>query len=228
MAENSFLDKLPYLKVKLTFITPVLGTTPKEEEIFTGYLASKAPEGLEIDDEMETAPFETEAKQGWTGFHSDERGYGIYDYMFKGYLKASAEAERRVEGVDTEVNKIRAYKKVLNQTVFPMPRFIHFTLPEDYEPPEGLEGPYPGVPALHRLERPIRAQTPRGERTALIRSDVIPEGSTMTVTIQSLNNQLRELIFELLDYGRFAGLGQWRNGGYGRFTWELVEDGWKV
>ena len=27
-----------------------------------------------------------------------------------------------------------------------------------------------------------------------------------------------------LDYGRYCGLGQWRNGGYGRFVWKRIED----
>ena len=27
-----------------------------------------------------------------------------------------------------------------------------------------------------------------------------------------------------LDYGELRGIGQFRNGGYGRFTWERVDD----
>ena len=34
----------------------------------------------------------------------------------------------------------------------------------------------------------------------------------------------REAVETALEYGRYCGLGQWRNGGYGRFTWKRIED----
>ena len=35
---------------------------------------------------------------------------------------------------------------------------------------------------------------------------------------------LWEAVEMALDYGRYCGLGQWRNGGYGRFVWKRIED----
>ena len=32
----------------------------------------------------------------------------------------------------------------------------------------------------------------------------------------------REAVIEWLDYGKRRGLGQWRNGGWGAFTYELL------
>jgi hypothetical protein len=31
-----------------------------------------------------------------------------------------------------------------------------------------------------------------------------------------------KLVREWLDYGRLRGIGQWRNSGRGRFTWEEI------
>ena len=33
------------------------------------------------------------------------------------------------------------------------------------------------------------------------------------------------VVEDALDYGRLSGLGQWRNGGFGRFTWEQILTG---
>ena len=33
-----------------------------------------------------------------------------------------------------------------------------------------------------------------------------------------------ELVKECLDYGQLRGMGEWRNAGWGRFTWEEVEE----
>jgi hypothetical protein len=221
---SSFMDNLPFIRVRLTMMTDVLGTAPKTESLYTDYVASKAPQDVDTSDELETAPFDPDAKQGWTGFHSDEHGWGVMDYMVKGYLKAACGALRRVDKI-TLSSQVRAYKKILTELVFPEPRLINFHLPDDYVPPEDVESPGAGIPALPRFERAIRAQTPRGERTALVASDKIPAGSYLDVKIIIMDASRRDLIFELLDYGRFLGLGQWRNGGYGRFTWELLEDG---
>jgi hypothetical protein len=69
--------------------------------------------------------------------------------------------------------------------------------------------------------------TPLGERVAIARSEMLPAGTWfrcgMTV-IQCPREQDRlteAVIRELLDYGWFKGLLQWRNGGYGRFRYTL-------
>ena len=75
------------------------------------------------------------------------------------------------------------------------------------------------------LERPLRAETAQGPRVALAASDSIPAGATFTCTLTVLAEQLltEDLLRELLDYGKYMGFGQWRSGGYGRFTYTLEE-----
>jgi len=77
------------INVKLTLIEPMLGTIPKNKEIYAKYIADKTTEINKLE-EVETV---TEVEEsGWTGFHSDEEGIFIYNYMLKGFLKEAANA----------------------------------------------------------------------------------------------------------------------------------------
>jgi len=59
---------------------------------------------------------------------------------------------------------------------------------------------------------------------AIARSEEIPAGSYIEFTIQIMDKGLRDKIPLWLSYGQFNGLGQWRNAGHGKFTWECVSD----
>ena len=73
-------------------------------------------------------------------------------------------------------------------------------------------------------QRPLRAQTAQGERVSLASSDEIPAGATLTFDILCLDENHVPAVKEWLDYGALRGLGQWRNSGKGRFTWEEVTE----
>jgi hypothetical protein len=72
-------------------------------------------------------------------------------------------------------------------------------------------------------ERPLRAQTAQGERVALANSETVPEGSYIDVEIECMTDAMYDLAVECLDYGKRRGIGQWRNSGKGRFTYEIIE-----
>jgi hypothetical protein len=76
-----------------------------------------------------------------------------------------------------------------------------------------------------RLERPLRANTPQGPRVSLVSSDYVDAGVEFEITITLLpHKELKwKIVEQLLDYGKLKGLGQWRNGGWGRFEWEKVK-----
>ena len=64
----------------------------------------------------------------------------------------------------------------------------------------------------------------QGERVSLACSEEIPAGATLTFSVTLLSDDHEALLREWLDYGRFSGIGQWRNSGKGRFLWEEIAE----
>lgn len=180
--------------VKIKFITPMLGTVTKDPTVYKTYIESLKPEGTTED---ESLTVEKAEEKGWTGFHKDEKGLFIYDYMVKGFLGNAGNIMK--EGL-----KVKNLKNKITNNVFIDPRRIYLGKTE----PDGM------------LERPLRAQTPMGPRVTLARSDYVNEGTQIEFTIKWLEGGevTEKLIDSVLEYGQFQGLGQWRgSGGYGRF-----------
>ena len=191
--------------VTLAFTEPLLGTVPRDPEVYKTFIQGRAADLGDEDAAQELATVASAEEKGWTGFHQKDGCPVLYDYAVKGFFKEACGALRRVPG--TKSNKISAYKKIINGLVFVEPRQIRLDL---------------NGGAMGTLERPLRAQTAQGERVTLARSDSCPPGTTMTFTVTVLGGPVtREILEEWLAYGRFSGLGQWRSGGYGRFTYEI-------
>lgn len=185
--------------VDIVLLTDMLGTVPKDPAVYETYIKSL---GTDNDDEMETVPDNREEK-GWTGFHQNENGPIIYDYLIKGFFKDACGMLRRAPG--SHSSKLTAFKKIIDGLVFVEPRQIPIVLNGE----------------LKVIERPLRAQTAQGERVTLARSDAAPAGSKLSFTLSVLGNDPSEdTLLEWFEYGQLRGLGQWRNSGAGRF--ELV------
>lgn len=193
------------VRVKLTLVEEALGSSPSNKQIYTDYIASKAPEDKgDVSEEVESIP---EDDKGVTVFPRMEDGTPfIYDYQIKGFFKDTCGALRRATGMKSA--KLKAYKKVIDGVVFVPQRRIPYIIPEGGE--------------MGYCERPLRAETPQGQRVALAKSETVPAGSTVEFDIVTLDDDLVPIIKEWLDYGRLRGLGQWRNSGKGRFTWEQI------
>jgi len=186
-------------KVTLTLMEDLLGTIPKNREVYKTYIASKAADLGLAEEEVATVP-QLEEK-GWTGFHEDKDGKPfLYNYTIKGFL---CEAARTVK-----FGALKQLQDKFKRHVFVSPRKIHI-------------GEIDGC-----LERPLRAMTAQGPRVTLVRSDVIPAGREINfklTVIQGIGiteNCLREVFA----YGRFIGLGQWRSGGYGNFELTTLDE----
>lgn len=215
-------------KLQITLETDMLGVTPLSAEIFQDYVAAAAiDEGVDAEDlaeEEETIP---EVSSGWTGFHRDANDNPlIYDYVVKGFCKGACYGLRRSKG--TLSSKITAYKKQIDHGVFITPRQITLQVPENQAMVEAPEDGSTDVPMSLPNVRPLRASTAKGERVAIAYSESVPPGTTATFTIDVLANTpiTEKVLREWFDYGRFHGLGGWRNAGWGRFTYEMekVED----
>lgn len=197
------------LKCKVTYIEPLLGTASANPELHSAYIASKAPDAASIEDEVAAIGAEAVEKKAMTVFPRMDDGTPFtYDYQLKGFFKESCSMLRRADGYRSK--KLTAFKKVIDGLVFVTPRRIALVLPDGAE--------------VSEMQRPLRASTPQGERVALAHSEVVPEGTTQTLTIQILKDDLEPLVREWMEYGELHGTGQWRNASWGRFETEWLED----
>lgn len=197
------------MKVRLTFIEPVLGTWPNNPDIASEFIASKSPDARSVEDEIAAIGAEEYEAKGMTVFPRDEKGRPfLYDYQIKGFFKDSCGMLARVK--TTESAKLKAYKKIIDGLIFVEPRKIEFELSGE----------------MGTCQRPLRAQTAQGERVSLANSEEIPAGSTVEFNILTMDEAHEKQVREWLDYGVLRGIGQWRNSGRGRFLWdELDGDG---
>ena len=189
-------------KVTLSFIEPLLGAVSKDKNVYASHILTRAA----LTDEQaaeELASVEHVEEKGWTGFHTNESGPFLYNYVIKGFFKDACGMLRRVPG--TRSSKLSAFKKVIDGLVFIKPRQIPLIVNGE----------------LGVLERPLRAQTAQGDRVTVARSDTAPVGSSITFKVGVLGVVTPGLLVEWLDYGQLRGLGQWRNGEYGAFEYTL-------
>jgi hypothetical protein len=195
------------LKVKITFTEEILGTACNDPNVHGEYIASKAPDRKTMEEEIEAVGVDEIVEKAMTVFPRTENGEPfVYDYQIKGFLKDGTGVLRKVKG--TVASKVKAYKKEIDGLVFPAPRKIIIDTQ--------------GRP-LGNCQRPLRAQTMQGERVALSNSETAPEGSTIEFSIMCMTDDMYNLVVECLDYGKYRGLGQWRNSGKGRFDWQEIK-----
>lgn len=201
------------MKVKITLIEEVLGSSPSNEELLATYIASKAPTDELTSEEIDNIKAQN-AEDRITIFPRQADGTPfIYDYQIKGMLKDSCKALAAAGKAGYPGGKacagLKAYKKLIDGLVFVSPREIPYNM-------NGMRMDY--------CERPLRASTPQGERVSIAKSETVPAGSTIEFEITCLDPKLEDMVRECLDYGKLRGLGQWRNSGKGRYTWEEVKE----
>lgn len=202
------------MKINITLIEQMLGSKPADPEVFATFIASKAPDGDKRKEEIETA--EAREESGTTVFHRKDGKIGIWDYQIKGFFKDACAAMKQAD--DSVSKKIKAHKSKIDQLIFVTPRFIPLIIPD---------GGKVGI-----CERPLRAETMMGPRVTLARSETVPAGTTLEVDVVTLASKIgkgddavnaEDCILEWLNYGQLRGLGQWRNSGMGRFTFERTD-----
>lgn len=184
--------------LEFEFLEPVLGTIPKNRNVFENYVMDQAKTEMEktrAAEDVDRVPEEVESR-GWTGFYEDEGGHPILmDYQFKGFLKNAG-------NILKDSLKIKNLRSHIEQSIFVNPRHIKLA-----DKPDDV------------LERPLRAMTMQGPRVSLMRSDMINPGRIYNLEIVQLDTSkvTEEALRDILSYGELSGLLQWRNGGYGRF-----------
>lgn len=209
--------KVQELKVRIKGITPVLGSVSLDKEVATNFIANKAKTAEEKKralEDMEDLPQDEALEKETTGFYRDmDMCPIIKDYQIKGFFKGAAKALK-------DQLKIASYNSKIDNFVFIKERNI--PLFRNGERITGVDG---------ILERPLRCETMQGPRVALARSEKIDEGWEAEFTVQVVENAGTakskaidiDMIRDMLSYGELKGLLQWRNAGYGSFTYEEVK-----
>lgn len=194
--------------VKIKFLEPLLGVTPKNPEIYKAWIDEKH-RGAD-----EEAPPVSEEKS-WTGFSQDDTGLYILNYMLKGYFKEVASILPKALGLrrraSEELLAEATIRRRVDSWLSVKPRRIYLGVKD----PEGY------------IERPLRAKTLRGDRIALARSDYVKAGTVLDFEVLLLTDCpiTLEVLRTWLSYGEFGkGLGQFRGGSYGQFKVEEIEE----
>lgn len=196
------------IKIRLTFTEEILGTAPTSKEIYKDFIASKAPDSVSREEEIAAIGVDETVEKARTVFSKDENGELIlWDYQVKGFFKEACGALWG-KGRKTASANLKAYKKVINNMLFVYPRKIK------------IENIYD----IGECQRPLRANTPQGERTALAISDTVAAGATITFDVYLMEDGAKDALMEWLEYGALKGLGQWRNSGKGTFIYEVLEE----
>jgi hypothetical protein len=214
---------LEWIEVSLRseFIEPVLGSQPYNRELIERFLHEKARrEGVadsRLAEELEASPVDPDSEEEarWTGFSQDPKTKQIFlwDYQMRGFLKAKAHTLSKHLGIKGAKGKIDEYWFVLPRRIYMLRDGQRITAPD-------------GV-----IERPLLAMTMRGPRVTLARSDYLREGVTFTWQLKALphpelgqnREHLLSRLLPILELGELHGVGQWRNGGWGRMRTEIVE-----
>lgn len=218
--------KLHKQKYRLTFPYGILGSTPKDKDVFATHIQKKVREEHEKGNlyDPKTGEIMTEERlkelqaeelptideieeKAVTGFHRDDKGLFIYEYVVKGFLKHAGLIMR------TE-HKLKAASARIRQYVFVNPRKLYFVLNDK------------NVTEIVDMEsRPLRANTPQGPRVCLAKSERLADEVSVEIEVVIIENPdvNLKMIEGILDYGQFEGLGQWRSGKrFGSFTWEKI------
>lgn len=203
-------------KYRLVGRTPILGSQPASESIRTQYVASKAPDSALSEEERKLFADEVREVAGLTVFARDpdqDDQIVILDYMVRGFFKAAFAATQALVGM-------KAYKSKVDRFLFVAPRRIPIL--RDGEPIYDEDSQY---------ERTLRADTPKGPRTGLQASECIDTPWSVEIELRLIENAATakspaltwENVEIALDYGELSGLGQFRNGSFGTFSWERIE-----
>lgn len=227
--KNTETNEMFEMKVRLSFTNPLLGTVSTDKDLALRYQMAKV-EDLDTKDEyidlvealdqtlpetLGTAFLRAEPDDSLDVTINDE-GKAVYlsSHMVLGFFKEACGGLRRNKG--TKSADLTAFKKVIDTNIFIKERKLFVQ----------------GKTTITHEQRSLRTNGPKGERVALASSEklVLVEGVTdpmyVECTIQCIQPDLAETIAEWLDYGQHHGLGQWRNSGYGTFTWELIDGGY--
>lgn len=214
------MTKKVILRVRCTLEEEMLGMTAGDPELATSFLVKKfggedkIPAHIkELSEEEKAAYLADEIEKARTLFPKDDQGRAfLWNYQirgaFKDWCKGLIETGWSGNGAEKKGWNVWNTGGRVDKTIFVFPRRIIITLPEGGE--------------FGECERPLRAQTQRGERIALAKSETVPAGSTFEFDIHILKPAYETPVKQWIEYGSlYRGLCAWRNSGKGQFAYTI-------
>ncbi len=198
------------MKIRVTLTEEMLGTACQNVDVHKEFIASKSADCAKMEEELSALPAEELMEKAVTVLPRDTDGQPIvWDYQVKGFLKEAIGVLTELSDKEIKVGKSKlskyTFKRMVDNYIFVSPRKLRLST---------------GVGPI--CTRPLRAETMKGERVSLASSETIPTGATFECEIETLAPALEDLIKNALNYGSKKGLGQWRNSGKGRFSWQEI------
>lgn len=198
---------------RLHGMTRILGAQAANPKVHSEFIAAKAAKQEKGEKQTAMLPEENLETKGLTVFLRDDGVLCLADYVIKGFLKEAL-------GVIKSQVKIGSPATKVDNLILVEPEYLHFT-----------RNGKPVTEADEIFERPLRAMTMQGPRVSVSASEIIRPDWELEFTLTLVDNEMTaksvaltwNVIEEALNYGAIKGLGQWRNGRNGRFTWETVE-----
>ncbi|GHU73354.1 hypothetical protein AGMMS49992_11630 [Clostridia bacterium] len=198
--------------------SPLLGSQPVDREVRLKYLGSKSAMAFEENADM---PFSGD--KGTTVFLRDkECGGALYigGHVMKGMFKEALSIlqSQTSDGISIELKQPAA--KVDNY-VFIQPRKLWIQRSNDVFV----------VQPDRTFNRPVRIASLQGDRTALLLSELVELPWQFDARIELVTNKGSrvsgplswENLLMALEFGSLKGFGQFRNGGYGTYTYTEIE-----
>jgi hypothetical protein len=201
------------LKFKIKLAQEILGSCNANPDLHREQVAGRSKDAEKVKEEMAHLPAEELLDKATTVFSRDDDGSPIiWDFQIRGQLKEALGVLLDLpDWKETSVGKTKiskyTHKRIVDNFIFVTPRRIKLCEPT----------------TLATFTRPLRGQTMQGERVALVTSEVVP-ASEFTIEVHTLHPVLDDLVRKCLAYGQWKGLGQFRNGGYGRFHAEELTE----
>lgn len=217
------------MRVRLTFLEEILGTQSGDPNIHENFIAEKVKAGRDADgkqlyksivrpEEVEAISVEDAINKAMTIFPRNKNGEPIFwPYQVKGFFKSAQKMLNDFNGKKSE-EYLPAYQRKIDLGVF-----VKATQDEWDGGNTGIVIHLPEGAEMSNCERPLRAETMQGPRVSLANSETCPAGSWIEFDIKAFGPGMIMRVIDWLSYGQYNGLGQWRNAGRGRFTWDEIE-----
>jgi len=215
--------------IHLCTTSVLFGSCPSDPLVYEIYLQKEIDATTELAQaERDALPEMSEDEEKVTVFLRIGEKPALFGHVIKGFCKSACGAMWAVN--KSHSAELRAYKKRIDTLIHIKPYIFPLAVPEG--PIEYLNTYMKhGFPVC---VRPLRAETAKGPRVALARSEVVPPGTEMDFKlvvigeVPALARQAtkkfpihEELLREWFDLGEYHGLGSWRNAGWGQFTYEM-------